>query len=120
MGGKSILIIEDEKAIADLLAMVLEEEGYHVRVAANGHESLSRIAERQPDLILSDLMMPRLDGWELHERLQADPQLSKIPLLLMSAVNPTSSVNQPGISGFLLKPFDLDQLLDMVQRLING
>ena len=115
---RRILVVEDEPSIAHLLALALGEEGYEVAVAADGRAALGRLAEARPDLVLSDAMMPHLDGAGLAAAMHADPALRDIPLVLMSAVHTPPDGAAPH-AAFLPKPFDLDDLLATVARLLG-
>ena len=116
--ARTLLVVEDEPSIAALLALVLGEEGYRVAVAGDGRAALRRLAEGGYDLVVSDIMMPHLDGLGLARAMGADPALRAIPLVLMSAVHPpTNGVAR--YAAFLPKPFDLDELLDTVGRLVG-
>lgn len=107
-----ILIVDDEPNIAYALAMVLEDEGHRVHTAQNGAEALTLLARQPIDLILSDVMMPVVDGHRLVEELRNRGDTT--PILLMSAA--THAVRTiPGVP-FLAKPFDLDELLIIVER----
>ena len=116
--ARTPLVVEDEPSIADLLALILGAEGYTVVVVGDGRAALRRLAEARYDLILSDVMMPHLDGPGLARALQDDPGLRAIPLILMSAAHrPRDGVT--GYAAFLPKPFDLDRLLATVARLLG-
>jgi two-component system alkaline phosphatase synthesis response regulator PhoP len=118
---KTILVVEDEFAIADMLSAVLEDEGYHVVLASNGREGLLRLADTEihADLVLCDVMMPILDGREMRKTMKGDPELKDLPIVLMSAADETSASNN-GISGpFLSKPFDLENLLKIIEEQIG-
>lgn len=115
---RSILVVEDEPSIADLLAPALEAEGYRVEVAGDGRAALRRLAEERYDLVLSDIMMPYLDGLGLARAMRADPALRAIPLVLMSAVHqPPDGIVE--YAAFLPKPFNLDRLLATVARALG-
>jgi len=105
----TVLIVEDEPVIRELMAMLLEDEGYAVHQAVDGLEALERVEQHRIDLVLSDVKMPRLDGATLAHHLCArrDP----IPVLLMSAVY--AEVDLPGVR-FLRKPVDCEQLLRII------
>ncbi len=114
----TLLVVEDEPSIADLLALVLEAEGYRVVLAGDGRAALVRLVEDAYDLVLSDVMLPYLDGLALARAMHADPALRAIPLILMSAVHqPLDGV--AAYAAFLPKPFDLDVLLATVARLLG-
>jgi CheY-like chemotaxis protein len=108
----SVLIADDDEAIRQVISEVLRGEGYDVVCAANGAQALSELyKERQPDLVLLDLMMPVMSGWEVLELLQSSEELSRIPVVVMSAMT------APGVCEHLDKPIDLVRLLDTVERL---
>ena len=108
----AILIVDDEPNISYALAMVLEDEGHHVQTARNGAEALAMLERDPVDLILSDVMMPIVDGHKLVEELRM--RGNHTPIMLMSAATHAVRVI-PGIP-FLAKPFDIDELLAMVER----
>lgn len=82
---KTVLIVDDEASIVDVLKIRLESKGYQTRCAANGHEALQSIQQQQPDLVVLDLMMPTVDGYQVYERLQESPQTAHIPIVLLTA-----------------------------------
>jgi CheY-like chemotaxis protein len=110
---RTVLVVDDERFIVDLLAEVLAEEGYRVRTAYDGEAALRDISIAPPDLVLSDVAMPHLNGIELAHRLQAQG----IPVILMSAA--VSNPRTPGV-GFIPKPFDLSQILDLVAEHLDA
>jgi two-component system, chemotaxis family, chemotaxis protein CheY len=109
----SVLVVEDEPDIRETLRDILEMEGYRVRCAANGKEALDVLAEMKPKLILLDLMMPVMSGYELLQRLRESDDLAKIPVTVVSAVGDRATVRNASI---LKKPFDLDVLLHLVDQ----
>ncbi|MGI8551403.1 MAG: response regulator [Dehalococcoidia bacterium] len=117
---KTILVVDDESSIVSMLRFVLSDEGYHVVTASNGQEGLALLEESRPDLVLTDLMMPILDGREMVGRMQAHPSYQSIPVVLMSAgaVMPAASQSHP--TPFLRKPFQLTDLLETIERLIGS
>lgn len=122
--GKRVLVVDDDRVIQQLLEVNLELEGYEVvATAADGREALEKIAELKPDLVILDIMMPKMDGLEVCRRLKADPKLSKIPVILLSARAQDLDVRaglEIGASAYLTKPFDPVELLDVVGRLLKG
>src|SRR6476469_772309 len=112
---KDVLIVEDEQDLSDLLMDVLETEGHTARTAGNGLEALSRIKERRPQLILLDMMMPVMDGWQYIERLRANEEWTNIPVVVMTAVYDMSSLERKtGAKAILTKPFDIELIVDAV------
>ncbi len=114
----TILVVDDEEAIRGLLVNLLEDEGYLVVAARNGRAALEAIADAPPNLVITDLMMPELDGRELIRRLQARPEWSQIPVILLSAALPDRGAI-PLVGVFVSKPFDLDALLAIIATALN-
>ena len=118
---RRILIVDDEPSLRDVMATVLIDAGYSVETAADGHIALEIIAVAPPDLIITDVMMPHLDGWALlnhaHER---NPSL---PVVLMSAgdwIRGRRPIPIPDHVVFLAKPFAVEDLLELVVRLTGS
>ena len=113
----TILIVDDEQTLRELLADVLETEGHRVMMAGNGREALTIVARDRPDLVVSDVMMPLLNGVGLCRQIKADPSTASVPVILMSSVGPRV-VDGSGADAFLRKPFDLDEVETIVRRLL--
>jgi CheY-like chemotaxis protein len=116
--SRLVAIVDDDADIRDAVRDVLEEQGYETIEASDGREALEmlRQAERKPDLLLLDLMMPTMDGWQLRGRLREDPALAAIPIVIMTAhagVLRAVSTATPE-TRVLPKPLDSDRLLEMV------
>ena len=105
-----ILIADDESVIRDVLASLLTEEGYRVHVVPDGVEALDYLRLHRPDVIVSDIKMPRMHGLTLLERLRAEGD--ETPVILISTWTPPAGL--PGVQ-FVRKPFDLDQITDAVR-----
>lgn len=105
-----LLIVDDERDILATLALILEMEGYAVDTASTGQQALEKIAAIAPDLVLSDVMMPVMNGIELLARLKAHPQHRSIPVIITSAGHIDAEALR-GCEAFLKKPVDLDVLL---------
>jgi len=114
---KSILVIEDNVLLANLIAEVLQEEGYNVEVAGDGYDGLQKLPKVEPDLVITDLMMPRLSGEEFCNTIQAHPRFSSIPVLLMTAREENALKVKCKYDAFLAKPFDLFHLIGLVESL---
>lgn len=113
------MIVDDERDLTDALALRLRAEGgFAVSVAYNGAEGLSQAGAFKPDVILLDLSMPVLDGWEMCRRLRADPDTRLIPLVVMTAWSAKSireRAAEEGAAKVLLKPIDDQELLDALK-----
>jgi CheY-like chemotaxis protein len=116
-----VLIVEDEKPIRELLDDFLSYEGYNTLLAENGERGVELARAEQPDLVLMDLMLPRIDGFEAIRTLKADPETRDIPVVVMSAnsVLLLHLSDQFLADDTLRKPFDLDRVLDIVQSRIG-
>jgi CheY-like chemotaxis protein len=107
-----VLVVDDEPGIVDFLRYALEDHGYRVAVARDGLAALDAIERELPDFVLTDLMMPELDGWELCQRLRRQPETRTLPIIGMSAVDPHGAP----LDFFLHKPFELDELVHALDR----
>jgi CheY-like chemotaxis protein len=110
-----ILLVEDEEPIQQFIGDLLSEEGYDVMCADHGAQALGLAQETRPDLVLTDLMMPIMNGAELCRRLKDEMTTSQVPIIVMSAAG-RDQADGIGADAFLSKPFELDALLDLVAR----
>ena len=117
-----VLIVDDDDDIREALAMVLADEGYRAEVAADGILALEHLRTHDaPDLILLDLMMPRLDGEEVLAQIRSDPRLARVPVVVLSGdVLARERLDRLRAADFMLKPVELDHLLAVVQRHVSG
>lgn len=119
-GSHVVLVVDDDPDILEALSEILEAEGFEIRRARNGKEALERLEPDPPQLILLDLMMPVMDGWEFAQRMRQRPSVAGIPLIVLSADrNVGSKATDIGAVGHLAKPFELNDLLDMVRRSLS-
>ena len=114
----TILVVEDEEPVQQLVAALLDGEGYHVLVASDGAQALALVHADRPDLIFTDLMMPVIDGVELCRRLRADERTRQVPIVVMTAAGRSQSEVAPA-DAYLAKPFDLDALLALVESYVG-
>ncbi|MFP2925862.1 response regulator [Pyxidicoccus sp. 3LG] len=117
---ETVLVVDDEQGILEALADLLREEGYRVVTASHGREALERMAELRPDLVLTDWMMPVLDGPALIARIRAEPAFQDVALLGMSAVDVLALRRLYPDLSFLQKPFDIATLLRQVRKSLDG
>lgn len=116
-----MLVVDDDPDILEALSEILEAEGFEIRRARNGKEALERLSPEPPQLILLDLMMPVMDGWEFAQRMKQLPDVAHIPIIVLSADrNVSNKATGIGAVGYLAKPFELNDLLDMVRRALES
>jgi CheY-like chemotaxis protein len=118
-----ILIVEDVEDNSDMLTRRLQRRGFEVAVARDGEEAVARAAAEAPDLILMDMNMPRLDGWEATRRIRADPATASIPVIALTAHDLEGDREkslEAGCDEHHAKPFDLPKLLGQIDALLGG
>jgi CheY-like chemotaxis protein len=116
-----ILIAEDERDIRDLITFTLRFAGYEVVAASNGEEAVTLALQEIPDLIISDVRMPRMNGYEACERIKAEEKTKHIPVIFLSAKGQDAEIQtgmKVGAEEYLLKPFAPDQLTSRVQAVL--
>ncbi len=121
MSEATVLVVDDDPVIQGLLRVNFEMEGYEVIVAGDGVEGLERARSERPDVVILDVMMPRMDGLEVARQLKADPATAPIPIVLLSAKAQQIDVRAGGAAGadaYVTKPFDPLDLLRRVEALI--
>jgi CheY-like chemotaxis protein len=121
--GNRILICDDDPVILRLLQVNLELEGYDVLLAQHGQQAIEVATAEKPDLIILDIMMPRLDGYQTAERLRSQDETRAIPIVFLSARAQQSDIDRGrtfGVQAYLTKPFDPSELLDVVERILDG
>jgi excisionase family DNA binding protein len=119
--GPVVLVVDDDEGVRNLVRANLELEGYAVREAASANEGLAVLEEDPPDLILLDVMMPEVDGWEMLRRIQERFGAGAIPVIVFSGQLEEQAVSQAasrGARGFVGKPFDLRQLVDQAKQIV--
>ena len=117
MATKRVLVVEDDDALRDLVSMVLESEGFQVKAARHGREALRHLEGWIPDVILLDLMMPVMDGWSFCAERMHRPELARVPIVVMSAVNAWLQKKLPCTPLTVIpKPFRVDDLVHTVHR----
>jgi CheY-like chemotaxis protein len=110
-----VLIVEDDEDLRDMMAQMLTIEGFAATAVGNGREALDYLRRAiKPHVILLDLMMPVMDGWEFRRRQQADPELAPVPVIVLSALDRSRAAPVDAIA-FLKKPLDFDRLLELVR-----
>ena len=119
---KTVLVADDDTAIVQLIRFNLELEGYAVTVAYNGLAALDAVKQTRPDLVLLDIMMPKLDGWDVVSELRSDEETRDLPMVMLTALAADNAVATSiafGADVHLSKPFEPEELLNIVRRLIG-
>jgi DNA-binding response OmpR family regulator len=120
---KKILIIEDEKILRTLLTQTLTREGFEVKEAVDGEEGLEKAKTEKPDLILLDLILPTIDGYEVLERLKKDPFTESIPVMIISNLGQDEEIQRGlklGAVDFLIKAhFTLDEISEKIKKFFS-
>ena len=110
-----ILIVEDDADLREMMAQLLTLEGFVAATVSNGREALDYLEDRDaPEVILLDLMMPVMDGWEFRRKQQADPDLARVPVIVLSALDQARASGLDA-AAVLKKPLDFDRLLELVR-----
>jgi two-component system alkaline phosphatase synthesis response regulator PhoP len=120
---KHILAVDDETFIRRLVEVNLQRAGYRVSTACDGVEALEKVRGDRPDAVVLDVMMPRMDGFEVVRRMKADPDLEEIPVLMLTAKAQDADVFrgwQTGVHCYLTKPFNPMELLIFVKRVLEA
>jgi DNA-binding response OmpR family regulator len=123
MPDAKVLLVDDDPVILKLLQVNFEMEGYTVLTANDGVEGLEKARAERPDIVLLDIMMPRMDGLQVTEALKADDETKGIPIILLSAKAQASDIQagkDMGADDYLTKPFDPLELLERVGDLLGG
>lgn len=116
---RTVLIIEDEKLIIVSTQMVLEAAGFRVESATNGEDGIAKARSLSPDLILLDIMMPGIDGWETLTRLKRDQETAGIPVIIFTArehARGHQKSAEMGAADYFRKPFEPDELIELVEK----
>jgi two-component system, OmpR family, response regulator VicR len=119
---KRVVCIEDEPEIIDLIRLILGRKGFDLTGATGGLEGLVTIRQVKPDLVLLDLMMPDMDGWEVYQQMKADPELRNIPVIVVTAkaqsIDKILGLHIAKVDDYVTKPFGPQELLQSVERVL--
>ena len=120
---KCILCVEDEPEMIDLMRLILGRRGFEVKGANGGTEGLKMIRDTLPDLILLDLMMPDMDGWEVYQQLKADEKTRNIPVIVVTAkaqsIDKVLGLHIAKVDDYIAKPFSPQELLNSVEKVLQ-
>ena len=113
----TVLVVDDDSAISDLINMVLSRDGYRIFIAGNGQEGIKMAREVQPNLVLMDITMPDMDGYEATRQMKSDPKLQNIPVIFLTGKSASEDGGRAFATGgltYMRKPFTNQQLRDLV------
>ena len=120
---RRVLCIEDEPEMIDLIRLILERKGFEVMGAVGGQEGLDTVRREKPDLVLLDLMMPDVDGWEVYRQMKADDELKSIPVVVVTAkaqsIDKVLGLHIAKVDDYVTKPFGPTDLLDAVDKVFK-
>jgi two-component system, OmpR family, response regulator VicR len=123
ISNKFILCIEDEPEMIDLIRLILERRGFKVEGASGGMEGIRKVRELHPDLVLLDLMMPDMDGWEVYQQMKADEATRDIPVIVVTAkaqsIDKVLGLHIAKVDDYISKPFSPQDLLASVEKVFN-
>src|SRR5512136_1472335 len=122
MKKNRILVVEDEESLLKLESILLSSKGYSVTGVMDGKSALEEVRMNKPDLVILDVMLPEMDGFEVCRRIKEDPSLNHIPVLILTAKKNSQDIargEQVGCDAYITKPFKSAKVLDMVRELLN-
>ena len=119
--ARTIVYIEDESEMIDLVRLILERRSYEVIGAIGGVEGLAMVQKELPDLVLLDLMMPDMDGWEVYQQMRAEEVTREIPVIILTAkaqnIDKVLALHIAKVDDYLSKPFSPQELIDSIERI---
>jgi DNA-binding response OmpR family regulator len=121
---KHILCVDDEPEMTDLIRLILSRRGFEVKGASGGVEGLELIKQELPDLVLLDLMMPDMDGWEVYQQMKADEKTRDIPVIVVTAkaqnIDRVLAMHIAKVDDYITKPFSPQELLQSVEKVLGA
>ncbi len=121
---KCILCVEDEPEMIDLMRLILGRRGFEVKGANGGVEGLQMIRQEMPDLVLLDLMMPDMDGWEVYQQMKADENTKDIPVIVVTAkaqsIDRVLGLHIAKVDDYIAKPFSPQELMSSVEKVLKS
>jgi two-component system response regulator VicR len=120
---KRVVYIEDEQEMVDLVRLILSRKGYEVLGADGGRKGLQLVIDQLPDLVLLDLMMPDMDGWEVYQQMKANDKTRQIPVIVITAkaqsIDKVLGLHIAKVDDYISKPFSPQDLLDSVEKVLD-
>ena len=122
-GAIKIVCIEDDPEMIDLVKLILSRQGYEVTGAMGGKDGLDAILAIKPDLVLLDLMMPDMDGWEVYQQMKADEEMKQIPVVVVTAkaqsIDKVLGLHIAKVDDYITKPFGPEDLRSSIERILG-
>ncbi len=118
-----IMVVDDEPDLLEVVKLILESDGYQVVTANSGQEALDKIEKEMPDLVLLDIIMPRMDGWEVFSRIKGNPKTHDIPVIMLTAkdqrIDKLIGLHVVRVDDYITKPFGRAELLERIKRVLQ-
>jgi DNA-binding response OmpR family regulator len=118
-----VLVVEDDREIREMVALMVKGIGYSVSTATTGKEALVRLQESRHDIVLLDLMMPDMDGWEVYQQMKADEKTKNIPVIVVTAkaqsIDKVLGLHIAKVDDYIAKPFSPQELMSSVEKVLN-
>lgn len=122
--GKRVIYFEDDKDMVELVRIILGREGYQINGVAEGHAGIKAVQQEAPDIVLLDLMLPDMDGWEIYQQLKHDDSTADIPVIVITAkaqsIDKVLGLEIAKVDDYISKPFTPQELIERVDRVITG
>ncbi len=119
-----VIYVEDDAEMIDLIRLILNRRGYQVTGANGGQQGLDLIRSEIPDLVLLDLMMPNMDGWEVYQQLKSNPETNQIPVIVITAksqpIDRVLGLHIAKVDDYICKPFHPQELLDSIDKVLQS
>ena len=120
---RTVVCIEDETEMIDLIKLILGRKGFELTGATEGEEGLRQIRRIKPNLVLLDLMMPGMDGWEVYQQMKADPELKHIPVIIVTAkaqsIDKVLGLHIAKVADYITKPFGPQELIQSIEKVLG-
>jgi DNA-binding response OmpR family regulator len=121
--NRTIVCIEDDPAMIELISLILKGKGFDLRGATSAQQGLDMISRDRPDLVLLDIMMPEMSGWDVYQRMKADPQMKDIPVIIVTAraatIDRVLGLNIAKVDDYITKPFSPSVLLGSISKVLG-
>ncbi len=120
---RKVVCVEDEQEMIDLIRLILSRKGFEVIGANGGRKGLEAVRAEKPDVVLLDLMMPEMDGWQVYQQLKADPSTAEIPVIVVTAkaqnIDKVLGLHIAKVDDYIPKPFSLQELVDRIEAVLK-